>query len=809
MEAEEEFQYPPPTAVFVDDDYNETTPGWGVDHFAAIQDGIDAVANHGTVYVYNGMYNTDLLVNKTITVQGENNQKTILTKESELLVVTIDADHVIFSGFKIINTCIYLDHTTAVLFSDNEVSEGLFTAISVEGGNNNTITNNHVWGNWGYGIRLSESNDNLVTANNVSDNSGISLYGANNNTITGNNVSGCRSLAGIFLRESNGNTITGNNASGNGGLGIRLEGSNDNMIMGNLVSGNNDVGVSLVGSSGNTFTSNDVLHNVEGIWLSDSNGNLVANNTIGDNYNIGIDLTGSSTIIADNHIFDSVLGIYLWYSRSSSLTGNTLEGNGVYIDGSEPADWSTNSIDTTNTVNGKPVYYLKNQTSGTVPLDAGQVILFGCTHMTVDHVELIDTSVGVQLAYSSDCLITNSTFSSMGDATTFICNGIICTTGSDNNIIADSVFTNSLDGIDIYGEGCTVTDCEFTDNAVGIAAYGADCTIAHSTFSNQCENIALYGANHATIAGNTMMNGLEGIFVSGTITSIIRDNTMMNNEYGIYVAGGSGNTISNNTITGNTKAGISVHGSTNTITGNTITDNLIGLYFRYSHSNTITENTIADNQNSIYMDLYSDGNFIYHNNFVRNTQAPYDINTNQWDNGYPDGGNYWDDFETVVGPAYDDFSGVTQINPGSDGIIDQGLPDGGLNPYPISGGSQRDSYPVTSPNGWVNNPPDTPSTPVGPRIVTTRRAYTYTTATTDPEGYPVYYNFSWGDGTFSGWLGPYASGATVNASHQWTRSGVFQVTVQAKDTRGATSPWSAALRVRVFDVAVGSSTAII
>jgi parallel beta-helix repeat protein len=50
--------------VYVDDDYANSTPGWGFDHFAKIQDGIDAVAPSGTVHVYDGTYNEQATVNK-------------------------------------------------------------------------------------------------------------------------------------------------------------------------------------------------------------------------------------------------------------------------------------------------------------------------------------------------------------------------------------------------------------------------------------------------------------------------------------------------------------------------------------------------------------------------------------------------------------------------------------------------------------------------------------------------------------------------------------------------------------------------
>ena len=42
--------------LYVDDDYTPATPGWGVDHFATIQDGIAAAAGGDTVEVAQGTY---------------------------------------------------------------------------------------------------------------------------------------------------------------------------------------------------------------------------------------------------------------------------------------------------------------------------------------------------------------------------------------------------------------------------------------------------------------------------------------------------------------------------------------------------------------------------------------------------------------------------------------------------------------------------------------------------------------------------------------------------------------------------------
>lgn len=89
-----------------------------------------------------------------------------------------------------------------------------------------------------------------------------------------------------------------------------------------------------------------------------------------------------------------------------------------------------------------------------------------------------------------------------------------------------------------------------------------------------------------------------------------------------------------------------------------------------------------------------------------------------------------------------------------------------------------------------NLAPLKPSRPDGPSSGTTRAEYNYTTSTTDPESEQIYYLFDWDDGADSGWIGPYNSGETVEASYAWSRIGTYQVKVKAKDIRGLESEWS-------------------
>jgi len=95
----------------------------------------------------------------------------------------------------------------------------------------------------------------------------------------------------------------------------------------------------------------------------------------------------------------------------------------------------------------------------------------------------------------------------------------------------------------------------------------------------------------------------------------------------------------------------------------------------------------------------------------------------------------------------------------------------------------------------IGDPPNKPEKPSGPAKGKPGTSYLYTTNTVDPDEDQVYYQWSWGDGNFSSWLGPYESGETASASHTWTTKGTYNVRVRAKDPSGQESEWSDPLSV--------------
>jgi agmatine/peptidylarginine deiminase len=95
----------------------------------------------------------------------------------------------------------------------------------------------------------------------------------------------------------------------------------------------------------------------------------------------------------------------------------------------------------------------------------------------------------------------------------------------------------------------------------------------------------------------------------------------------------------------------------------------------------------------------------------------------------------------------------------------------------------------------TNTPPEQPQKPSGDASGTVKTTYTYSTETTDVDDDQVYYLWDWGDGNFSKWLGPFASGATATAEKSWTTKGTYSIRVKAKDVFGNESNWSDPLAV--------------
>lgn len=143
---------------------------------------------------------------------------------------------------------------------------------------------------------------------------------------------------------------------------------------------------------------------------------------------------------------------------------------------------------------------------------------------------------------------------------------------------------------------------------------------------------------------------------------------------------------------------------------------------------------------------------------------------------YPDTNTY--DFEKSGGRVSDNYGGCVEFN----GKWDE---EKEIDKDTIM------RIKIWTDNGHSNFPPEKPERPSGPSAGFPNTKYKYSTSTDDPDKDQIMYQFDWGDGTRSSWLGPYGSGKRINYSHIWAGEGTYKIRVRARDNpHGEFSDWS-------------------
>ncbi|MFQ6067981.1 MAG: NosD domain-containing protein [Candidatus Bathyarchaeia archaeon] len=187
------------------------------DDYAKIQWAVGNATAGDTVFVRSGTYFERLVVNKSLTLVGEDKEDTIIDGNWTGTVVKIVADDVSLTGFTIRNagytffySAVFVQNSSDINLSQN-IMENSSVGIYFEYSNNSTITDNTVVGHYWYdqGIRLVRSNSCLVSGNDVSGGWAINLITCYNNTVTDNLVFS-KGKYGIRLGWSHGNLIIGN-----------------------------------------------------------------------------------------------------------------------------------------------------------------------------------------------------------------------------------------------------------------------------------------------------------------------------------------------------------------------------------------------------------------------------------------------------------------------------------------------------------------------------------------------------------------------------------------------------------------------
>ncbi|MEM2144015.1 MAG: NosD domain-containing protein [Candidatus Jordarchaeaceae archaeon] len=292
-------------------------------------------------------------------------------------------------------------------------------------------------------------------------------------------------------------------------------------------------------------------------------------------------LRASNITLANNVITNHQHGIYIYDSSEAVLRNNSLSQNKFNL-----GVWGLSlshfihDIDSSNLVNGKPVYYWINEKKKSVPSDAGYVGIINSSEIIVSNLILSNNLCGVLLAYTTNSIV------------------------------------------------CNVT-C--TENKQGIYLVLSD------------ENF---------IVNNSLKNNESGISLISAQRNKIAKNIVQSNRIGL--------SLSQSPL-------VETRSNLNDVYSNVIRENSYGILIdKEQKNNRIYRNYVANNSYGVSIEKDAVENILYHNNFIKNdVHAKTGKCKNYWNNTYPAGGNYWDNY---VGA--DVFYGVYQNLTGSDGIGD-------------------------------------------------------------------------------------------------------------------------------------------
>lgn len=234
----------------------------GDKEFTSIQEAIDQAPSNYTVYVFSGLYNETITINKTITLMGQDPETTIIDGFNRGNVITInDAEKCNITGFTIQN--------------GKSGGSGIEVKTSYNSIKNNIIKNNYNGIYCTGGVTYNSFIENTFIQNN---NYAIYIYNSNYNTV--NKSVFMNNSYGMRIKGSRYNNIIENHFQDNDHGMYYCCGATSNLAYHNIFI-NNDVWNANDYVGGNTWYNQEIL---EGNYWDDYTGLDENNDGIGDRY---------------------------------------------------------------------------------------------------------------------------------------------------------------------------------------------------------------------------------------------------------------------------------------------------------------------------------------------------------------------------------------------------------------------------------------------------------------------------------------------------------------------------------------------
>lgn len=444
-----------------------------------------------------------------------------------------------------------------------------------------------------------------------------------------------------LVGESRNTTIIGGNYEWSG-IQINADWVN---VTGFTISKNEDwiSAISLMYAENCSISNNNISHFNSGIDLYESHNNSITNNTLASNNESGITFQSSNdNFVANNGIsWSKYGGIGIYWSSLNVFTNNTLADNGFHLYSRFVDQWNSHVIDSSNLVNGKPVRYWKNATSGTVPSDAGQVILGNCTGVIVENqyisnatlgimvgvssgnyiannTVLSNTFWGIHLLYSDENYVINNTAAYNGDGfelddannNTFVDNtasnnnwdGFYLEKSHNNTLSGSIVSNNNMSGIAVWeSTNGRFTSNTMVENGIVLSSPSLEGWNTHVIDTSNTVNgqPVQYWKN---ITGGTIPSGAGQVILANCTGTTVENQNVSKGDTGIAVGFSSYVVIANNTAGWNSGNGIDVYRTKHSrITNNSASYTVgYGIMLGYSDDNTLDNNSVGGNTYGLY-----------------------------------------------------------------------------------------------------------------------------------------------------------------------------------------------------------------
>jgi parallel beta-helix repeat protein len=440
---------------------------------------------------------------------------------------------------------------------------------------NNTVIGNNITANVGSGIKLARSPYFSYPAFNLT-------FYLRNNTIAGNQRN--LDFAGLNYNDfrnfdvDDSNTIDGKHVyclfdeqnktiPSDAGYVLAI---NCTEISGHDMDlSHNSEGLFIIDSANFTITHSNMTNCSTGVRAYSSSRILLQENSVLENSMDGIDVQNSSNIVISesNVNKNSVHGIYLYNSTSNTLSDNSLTSNangglwfnfssnnrvfGNNISGSKlgfgfignAAEDFMDDVDSTNLIDGKPIYYLANISDSTVPSDAGYVALVNCSNIIVQNLNLANNINGLVTA---NCVnVTAQNLNLQGNLYS------VMSTSTTNSTITHISVTDADYGVLMYDSSNfnQITENNITSSVFSISLQDSmNNSIARNTVIGSWD-VHLKNSSGNAIESNALVSG-NGMLLEDSNHNMITDNEVTTSwsSEGILVYGGVGNLFARNNI---------------------------------------------------------------------------------------------------------------------------------------------------------------------------------------------------------------------------------------------------------------------